>query len=212
MATAPILITGASQRVGLHCARRLLADGESVIVSYRSERPALDELRQAGALTLHADFASEAGIFAFIGALRQHTDSLRAIVHNASDWVAETPGHEAEAFQQLLPRQQARVLEHQPGVLAGLGQRRRAGQQLAAAGLVEAGQQAQQGALAAAAAANDSDELPGRNQQVDVLEHLALAEAPRHSAQGQRDTALEALRSAAKGGVVGIHAPPPLTW
>lgn len=77
MATAPILITGASQRVGLHCARRLLADGESVIVSYRSERPALDELRQAGALTLHADFASEAGIFAFIGALRQHTDSLR---------------------------------------------------------------------------------------------------------------------------------------
>ncbi|WP_250135301.1 SDR family NAD(P)-dependent oxidoreductase, partial [Pseudomonas aeruginosa] len=78
MATAPILITGASQRVGLHCARRLLADGESVIVSYRSERPALDELRQAGALTLHADFASEAGIFAFIGALRQHTDSLRA--------------------------------------------------------------------------------------------------------------------------------------
>lgn len=25
MATAPILITGASQRVGLHCARRLLA-------------------------------------------------------------------------------------------------------------------------------------------------------------------------------------------
>ena len=45
--------------------------------------------------------ASEAGIFAFIGALRQHTDSLRAIVHNASDWVAETPGHEAEAFQQL---------------------------------------------------------------------------------------------------------------
>lgn len=101
MATAPILITGASQRVGLHCARRLLADGESVIVSYRSERPALDELRQAGALTLHADFASEAGIFAFIGALRHHTDSLRAIVHNASDWVAETPGHEAEAFQQL---------------------------------------------------------------------------------------------------------------
>ena len=42
MATAPILITGASQRVGLHCARRLLADGESVIVSYRSERPALE--------------------------------------------------------------------------------------------------------------------------------------------------------------------------
>ncbi len=99
---APILITGASQRVGLHCARRLLDAGQPLIVSYRSERPALDELRQRGALTLAADFSSEAGILAFIAELKQHTERLRAIVHNASDWLREEPGHEAEAFTRMV--------------------------------------------------------------------------------------------------------------
>ena len=98
---SPILITGAGQRVGLHCAERLLDDGESLIVTYRSERPGLARLRERGALTLRADFSSEASILAFIAELKQHTDSLRAIVHNASDWLSETPGQEAEAFQRM---------------------------------------------------------------------------------------------------------------
>ena len=98
---APILITGASQRIGLYCAERLLDDGHSVIVTYRSERNGIEALRQRGALALPADFASEAGILAFIERLKRHTDSLRAIVHNASDWLVETPDEEAAAFQQL---------------------------------------------------------------------------------------------------------------
>lgn len=98
---APILITGASQRVGLYCAERLLDDGHALIISYRSETPALETLRARGALTLHADFTDEASILGFIDTLRGHTDSLRAIVHNASAWFAETPGQEAAAFQQL---------------------------------------------------------------------------------------------------------------
>lgn len=99
---APVLITGASQRIGLHCARRLLESGQPVIVSYRSERPALDELRRLGALTLPADFADEAGILAFIDLLHRHTDRLRAIVHNASDWLREAPGQEAAAFARMV--------------------------------------------------------------------------------------------------------------
>lgn len=98
---APILITGASQRVGLHCALRLLDAGQPVIVSYRSDKPGLQQLRERGATCLHGDFADEAGILAFIEQLKAHTDSLRAIVHNASAWLAETPGHEAEAFRAL---------------------------------------------------------------------------------------------------------------
>lgn len=101
MHSAPILITGASQRIGLHCAERLLDSGQPVIISYRSERPGVGKLRERGAICLPADFASEAGILAFIDLLKQHTDRLRAIVHNASAWLNETPGHEAEAFQQL---------------------------------------------------------------------------------------------------------------
>lgn len=101
LSNAPILITGASQRVGLYCAERLLDDGHSLIVTYRSEKPGLQRLRERGALTLHADFTGEASILAFVEQLKSHTDSLRAIVHNASAWFAEAPGEEAAAFAQL---------------------------------------------------------------------------------------------------------------
>ena len=98
---APILITGAGQRVGLHCARRLLEDGHRVIFSYRSERPGVQALRDLGATAVFADFASEVGILTFIGELKTHTDCLRAIVHNASEWLAETPDTDAAAFTRM---------------------------------------------------------------------------------------------------------------
>ena len=100
--SAPILITGAGQRVGLHCAQRLLEDGYSIIFTYRSDRPGVQTLRDLGAIGVFADFSSEPGILAFIAELHTHTDSLRAIVHNASDWLAETPGSEAEAFNRMV--------------------------------------------------------------------------------------------------------------
>lgn len=98
---APILITGAGQRIGLYCAERLLDDGHRLIVSYRSEREGVQRLRERGALTLQADFANEVGILDFIAELQSHTDSLRAIVHNASAWLSESPGDEAAALQQM---------------------------------------------------------------------------------------------------------------
>jgi dihydromonapterin reductase/dihydrofolate reductase len=98
---APILITGAGQRVGLHCAQRLIKDGQRVIFSYRSERPGVQALRDLGALAVFADFSTEAGILAFISELKTHTDSLRAIVHNASEWLSETPDNDAAAFTRM---------------------------------------------------------------------------------------------------------------
>ena len=55
--SAPILITGAGQRVGLHCAQRLLEDGYSIIFTYRSDRPGVQTLRavQADALAGASD-------------------------------------------------------------------------------------------------------------------------------------------------------------
>jgi dihydromonapterin reductase / dihydrofolate reductase len=100
-ASFPILITGAGQRVGLYCAERLLDEGQSVIISYRQERDSIARLREHGAIALQADFSDEAGIMAFIEQLRAHCGGLRAIVHNASQWLAETPGKEAEAFRVL---------------------------------------------------------------------------------------------------------------
>lgn len=98
----PILITGAAQRVGLHCALNLLAEGQPVIASYRSERAGLAELRDAGAILIQSDFSSEAGIEAFIEQLKARTPCLRAIVHNASAWLPDQPGQEAEVMAQLL--------------------------------------------------------------------------------------------------------------
>ena len=76
--TAPILITGAGQRIGLAFARACLDRGQPIIVTYRSYRPAIDALQKAGAVCLHADFATNAGIDDFIQALKSRTDTLRA--------------------------------------------------------------------------------------------------------------------------------------
>jgi dihydromonapterin reductase/dihydrofolate reductase len=98
---APVLITGASQRIGLHCAERLLGDGYPVIVSYRTERPGVQSLREQGAIAIQADFSSKDSVMAFIAQLKDTTDSLRAIVHNASEWLAETQGDEGDVFMRM---------------------------------------------------------------------------------------------------------------
>ncbi len=102
MSASPILITGGAQRLGRHCAERLRDDDQPVIISYRRERPELDALRKRGIVTLSADFSTEAGILDFITRLKAETSSLRAIVHNASDWAPDSHGAEAGAnFERL---------------------------------------------------------------------------------------------------------------
>ncbi|MEJ8717038.1 SDR family NAD(P)-dependent oxidoreductase, partial [Klebsiella pneumoniae] len=88
----PILITGAGRRIGLALAHHFLQQRQPVIVSYRTPYPAIDGLREAGALCLQADFSSDDGILTFAEAVKSHTNGLRAIIHNASDWMAEKPG------------------------------------------------------------------------------------------------------------------------
>ena len=102
MSASPILITGGAQRLGRHCAERLVQDGQSVIISYRRERPELEAMRERGIVTLQADFSSEDGILDFLERLKSETGSLRAIVHNASDWAPDSDGEDAgAAFERL---------------------------------------------------------------------------------------------------------------
>ncbi|MDR5867209.1 dihydromonapterin reductase [Halomonas koreensis] len=102
MSVSPILITGGAQRLGRHCAERLVDEGHPVIVSYRREREELAALRERGIVTLQADFADEAGIRDFLARLRAETSSLRAIVHNASDWAPDSDAEDAgENFERL---------------------------------------------------------------------------------------------------------------
>lgn len=86
----PLLITGVSQRVGLHLARTFAGRGARVIGTYRTERSALDTLRDLGVELLHCDFYADGQPGALIEAVRERCRTLRAIVHNASEWLSET--------------------------------------------------------------------------------------------------------------------------
>lgn len=103
MIQPPVLISGAAQRGGLHLAKHLLQQGQAVIFTYRSHKAGVDELIALGGIALPADFATDAGIFALIAAVKQQTGSLRAIIHNASDWAADAAEPEAAAavFRQM---------------------------------------------------------------------------------------------------------------
>ena len=88
----PILVTGGGRRIGLAIAWHFLNQKQPVIVSYRTHYPAIDGLTQAGALCIQADFSTDEGILAFADTVKACASGLRAIVHNASAWMAEKPG------------------------------------------------------------------------------------------------------------------------
>ncbi len=89
-----IVITGGAQRLGLAMAKALLARKEALIISYRSERAGVNELRAAGATLIQADFASDAGILDFIDKVKGLNIPIKALVNNASEWKAD-PGKDA---------------------------------------------------------------------------------------------------------------------
>ena len=63
-----------------------------MIVSYRTHYPAIDGLINAGAQCIQADFSTNDGVMAFADEVLKSTHGLRAILHNASAWMAEKPG------------------------------------------------------------------------------------------------------------------------
>ena len=89
--SAPVLITGGARRIGLALARSLLQRQVPVIVAYRSDYPALAELKSLGATCIQADFSTHDGIYQFAEQVREIAPKLRALVHNASAWQAESP-------------------------------------------------------------------------------------------------------------------------
>lgn len=94
-----ILITGAAQRIGLHCAQRFVEDGYRVLITCRRERQQWQDHPPTGVEIFQADFSTLAGIEALIAELRQRSVRLRALIHNASLWLSDDSG--AEGFQQM---------------------------------------------------------------------------------------------------------------
>ncbi len=88
--SAPVLITGGARRIGLALAKSFLQRGVPVIIAYRSEYPALAELQDLGAICLQGDFSAHEGIYRFADQVKQVAPKLRAVIHNASAWLAES--------------------------------------------------------------------------------------------------------------------------
>lgn len=88
---SPIIITGGAQRLGLACAKHFNALGRKVIITYRTHRPSIVDLEASGVRAIQADFSTEQGILEFIDWVKHNLTEIRAIIHNASDWSAESP-------------------------------------------------------------------------------------------------------------------------
>ena len=84
-----MLITGVGRRVGLHLATTFLQRGVPVAGTYRSERPALHGLRELGAHLYCCDFCDEPQVDLLIHNVLDRFTSLRAVIHNASDWLPD---------------------------------------------------------------------------------------------------------------------------
>jgi dihydromonapterin reductase/dihydrofolate reductase len=101
--TSPILITGGAQRLGLAIAKDLLAQQHEVIITYRTEKPSVDELKGLGARVIQADFAEQDGISKLISDVKIQTKTLRAVIHNASDWDQEADTNDYnQLFQKMM--------------------------------------------------------------------------------------------------------------
>jgi dihydromonapterin reductase/dihydrofolate reductase len=101
--TSPILITGGAQRLGLAIAKDLLAQQHKVIITYRTKKPSVDELKALGAVIIRADFADQDGVERLITQVGNETDSLRAVIHNASDWDQEADTQDYnQLFQKMM--------------------------------------------------------------------------------------------------------------
>lgn len=88
--SAPILITGIGKRLGLAMAEYFLSRQIPVVGTYRTSYPVLDHLREQGADLYHCDFYEQRSVDQFIETVQQCYPRLRALIHNASDWLSES--------------------------------------------------------------------------------------------------------------------------
>ena len=97
-----ILITGVGKRLGFALAQQLLADGYKVVGTYRSDYPQLQLLRDSGADLQQVDFYQQSSLEGFLHYVGQEYKTLRAIIHNASDWKPENKNNPCENASQIM--------------------------------------------------------------------------------------------------------------
>lgn len=102
-----ILITGVGKRLGFALAQQLLSDGYKVVGTYRSNYPQLQILRDNGADLQQVDFYQQSSLEAFLYYVGQEYKTLRAIIHNASDWQGEDKENPSKNALQVMSKMMA---------------------------------------------------------------------------------------------------------
>lgn len=97
-----ILITGVGQRVGMHLAEHLQTHGFQVIGTYRTERTSLDRLSSLGIDLIQCDFNYAEHVQSLISSVQKKAPALRAIIHNASDWLPDGTADQAILTMQVM--------------------------------------------------------------------------------------------------------------
>ncbi|WP_286298047.1 dihydromonapterin reductase [Vibrio apostichopi] len=97
-----ILITGVGKRLGFALAQQLLADGYNVVGTYRSDYPQLQLLRDSGADLQQVDFYQKSSLDDFLHYVGQEYKTLRAVIHNASDWKPENKTDPSENASHIM--------------------------------------------------------------------------------------------------------------
>ncbi|MBE1300145.1 MAG: dihydromonapterin reductase [Alteromonadaceae bacterium] len=100
--SAPIIITGAGQRLGKHAALTLNEKGYKVAITYRKYRDEFAQWQQNGIDCFAADFSDDAGVNAFIDTVKSKYASIRALVHNASSWWPDNGENDAQLFHDMM--------------------------------------------------------------------------------------------------------------
>lgn len=102
MGNKTVLITGVGKRIGLALAQHLIAEGYDVIGTYRTRYDSIEALQAAGADLYCVDFYDDTQLSAFIATIQATYPSLRAIVHNASDWLPEGQAAPADTLAKMM--------------------------------------------------------------------------------------------------------------
>ncbi len=87
--TQAILITGVGQRLGLALAQELRGKGYQVIGTYRTVRKSIAALKEQGVELHRVDFNDATALHQFTQIVLAKHQSLRAIIHNASEWLPD---------------------------------------------------------------------------------------------------------------------------
>lgn len=103
MTGAPVVVTGVGQRAGEYLAHHLVGRGYPVIGTYRTERDALALLEERGVALIHSDFYEPDAAGVLSAAIASRCTALRALIHNASDWLPENGDRpHVETFSRMM--------------------------------------------------------------------------------------------------------------